>query len=79
MKLEYNDTVKNFVKFWNKERLNNPNTWISRQDFINNKGIYIRSFDKYIQRLSINGIDHTPCMGLNVTEFKNAIEQALNY
>lgn len=73
MQVRHLDTATRdqFIETANKERLANKNKWVWIETMLTDgRHIQYKAYDTYIQIFRIDGISHTPPMGLTATQFK---------
>lgn len=60
-----------FATVANRERLANKNKWVWIDAVLDDgRAIQYKAYNTYIQIFRIDGISHTPAMGLTATQFK---------
>ena len=67
------------VEKLNKMRLDNKNKWVFFHSVIDNKEIFYKAYNTYIQVLKIDQIDHAGACDIKVSQFKAHLNNAFNY
>tara|TARA_R110000851_G_scaffold235857_1_gene388459 strand:+ start:413 stop:637 length:225 start_codon:yes stop_codon:yes gene_type:complete len=66
-----------FIKLANNKRLTNKNEWVFLNEIVNNKPIQYKAFDTWVQVLRYNNIQDSSSMNMNISDFKNYINNHL--
>lgn len=75
--LDYADADA-FIKALNAARQTNKDRWIVYVGQVAGRAVRIKSYNSgYLQVLEVDGVNHSPPMGMNVTAWKAAIRDAL--
>lgn len=71
-------TAQEFLKLVNTKRLQNKGQWFTLRETVEGKTVEVKNYNLYLQIYRVDGIDHTPAMGINATAWKQAIKQPFN-
>ena len=72
------DNHKVLISHINKTRLSNKNQWYYMQFYYKGLNVTIKGFDTWLQRLVIDGVDHSNCMDQKVRDFIAHIDASFN-
>lgn len=70
-------TKSEFISLINKRRINNKNSWYLFVGEVDNKRIIIKAYNTWLQRFTVDGVDHSNTMENSVSKFKLHLEGAL--
>ena len=72
-----NHTKKGFIALINKKRLENKNDWYLFVGNVECKKVIIKGYNTWLQRFTVDGVDHSNTMENSVSKFKSHLEGAL--
>ena len=68
-----NHTKLDFINIINKKRLDHKNDWYLFVGDVDNKRVIVKGYNTWLQRFTIDGVDHSNCMGESVKDFKETL------
>ena len=71
-------TKLEFIKLVNDTRKANKDKWFSIVEVVNDKGVSIKCFNTWVQRISIMGDYDSNCMNQSVKQFNEFLTLALS-
>jgi len=73
-------TSAEFINALNAARLQHNGGWIAYVGTVTGKRVEIKTYGTgYLQILRVNGVTHPTVVDMNVTQWKNAITEAIAY
>lgn len=73
------ENIKDAISSANATRLANPNAWLFISITVGKINLMVKTYGTSIQRMTCDGISHSSTFDAKVSDWKKAIESALQY
>ena len=74
----FEGTGAEFIKFVNKKRLDNKGKWFFIVATVDGKHVAVKGFNTWLQRCTIDGVEHGNCGDQTATEFKEYLNKTFS-